>query len=235
MEKDPTLNQNKFESEGHLALDRMPPEHLEAWKMYEDVLFAHALTGYNKAESYRQFHVGAAILCYTKSGEYVVYHGGNIKKQAGPQDPNLKKCAERLAIEAAKAGIKKNNDEIEYIIGITVVSPKIQPDIKNAIKGDVLFPCEECRLMFANEPLIKPWTRVNLIKVKDEIDDMREKLLATLSTKSDFVPRGGGDNRPIVPFIMIPPKLRDLVVDGGGEMPFSVFTHRIKEGNMTDL
>lgn len=151
-----------------LALDIMPGEHHKNWEEAKSFLVARAIVGCARvAQSYRDFNVGCSVMSYNKAkGEYYTAHGGNYKPKPDRQNSGNKLCAERSMVRAAEA-----NGDTE-IIGLVIASNQTQPDLGLGINSDVLCPCEECRKMFAESHLIKPWTRIMLVKLIKEVAGM---------------------------------------------------------------
>ncbi len=151
-----------------LALDIMPEEHRQNWADAKKSVVARALVGCARvAFSYRNFKVGCSAFSYNESKrEYFTAQSGNYKAQPGTQETAKKLCAERFIIESAES----NGDSA--IIGLVVASVQTQPELATGLSSDVLCPCAECRKMFTESSLIKPWTRILLLKLKEEIGDL---------------------------------------------------------------
>lgn len=151
-----------------LAIDIMPEQHRKTWEEGRNNLIKRAMTGCARtAESYRKFYVGCSMLSYNANeNEYFFAQAGNYKPVEGMQEGSYKRCAERMALEGAAA------DNDSEVVGMVIASTKIQPELTQGIKSDVLFPCEECRKMFAESPLIKLWTKILLLRLNEEIEKM---------------------------------------------------------------
>lgn len=86
-----------------------------------------------RADSYRQFKVGAAELFFTGT-IYVVFSGANIKRSKDGQ----KICAEGMACNVAlKTGVLK-------LLKLAVCGPP-QKDSRSGKESPTLHPCGECR------------------------------------------------------------------------------------------
>lgn len=105
----------------------------------------------SKAESYRGFTVGCAMLAVKKIDPeeddllYGIFLGANINRKNGTRAEGNRRCAEDIALEAAtKAGFDR-------VIAIVVVGIP-QRDEEDTL---TLHPCgATCRPMFASSPLV---------------------------------------------------------------------------------
>ncbi|PIR96171.1 MAG: hypothetical protein COT92_02555 [Candidatus Doudnabacteria bacterium CG10_big_fil_rev_8_21_14_0_10_42_18] len=120
-------------------------QHIDFFNSHKEKLIDIARAARTEAKSYRNFHVGSAILgVKLEKGDffYDAYLGANItlKKLTPPNEGVNKRCAERMGLESAIA------DKVRAIPAIITVSDQINTGDKS-LACDALHPCEDCRQM----------------------------------------------------------------------------------------
>lgn len=98
----------------------------------KDDLLAGAQEARGYADSYRNYHVGAAALGWSeKKGKYKVFRGCNMK----PAHDGEKMCAERVAVGAAKSY------GCNPIVALAIVG---EPQREEGDTNPTLHPCVDC-------------------------------------------------------------------------------------------
>ncbi len=120
-------------------------EHISFFDSHKGKLIDVARAARTKAKSYRNFHVGSAILgVKLKNGTffYDAYLGANNtpKKLIPPNEGINKRCAERIGLETAIS------DKVRAIPAIITVSDQTNTGDKT-LACNALHPCEDCRQM----------------------------------------------------------------------------------------
>lgn len=145
MQSEATKTQDSTE-----AVLREPPSPEDCRQEFENSRFRlirsariHAKAGY----SHRGFKVGAALLAWHPYDGWSEYYDHNYKPFKKEEHGVNKRCAERGAIEqAVRAGCSK-------IIGLVTVSKETSTGSDDS-KHNVLLPCEDCRQLFRETPII---------------------------------------------------------------------------------
>lgn len=116
-------------------------------------LIQEAQQARDNAVNYRGFLVGCSVLAYNEStGTYKSYAGGNQRPEKWPKPSGKeKRCAERMAIEAAEA------EGATAIVGIVTASTETDTG-DNTHGHDVLYPCEDCQQLINETAIIDDQT-----------------------------------------------------------------------------
>lgn len=142
--------------------------------------------------SYRDFHVGVAVLAFKPDGTHDVISGANYKGKKG-DDPD-KKCGEEAAlVEAWNAGYR-------YIAALLVVGEP-QLDEVTGKTHETLHPCEGCRqhkigVLYEDVGAIDDKTKIITITPDMQHQDMMtpiELFASNLKEKYDVVGETAGN------------------------------------------
>ncbi len=118
----------------------METRHFDAYARMKEKLIRKARHAAQNALSYRNFHVGCAVLAWNGRA-YRTFLGANMK----PAKDGPKTCAEQVAVGSARAR------GYRLIVAIVVVGEP-QPDDTSKVETATLHPCWLCRTIFRNIP-----------------------------------------------------------------------------------
>lgn len=130
------------------------PDHVNYFFQIWEFLVNRAREAAKFAISYRDFHVGCAILAYSekrylltgfKSPAYKIFTGANIKLQPG-EGPNIH--AEEIAIGTALQW------DFDTIVAI-VITGETQEDHHSGLRMPTLHPCGRCRTLMKSLSQVK--------------------------------------------------------------------------------
>lgn len=131
------------------------------WMQAREALLYQAQKAAKQSRSYRPFPVGCMVMAYKRTHDWTqrwgYFRGANIK--VSKQSPKI--CAEAIAIGAAL------QQGYERIVGMAIVGQP-QPDNGSGIESATLHPCEACRALFREVPIVKPCTHLVLGRPMDD-------------------------------------------------------------------
>lgn len=138
----------------------------------------------------------------------LVKSGWDYLSPYGKKGDETKRCAERNSLDL----VKKNRDS--DVIGMVICSTNDWVELDKAVSSDVIFPCEECREMLAQSPLVRPWTRITLIKANKRVNDMEPaKVYDEVEANTNLVREGG-------------------IIEVMKEMSYADFAKRVQQGKI---
>ncbi len=146
--------------------------HRDEWgKRREELVRAAKFACENAAFSYRNFHVGAAVLGWSAArGTYDIGVAGNLKEREKSEVGDDKRCAERGAIDhmLAKAPDAK-------IVGIVVVSKEVGTTPGSDLHTKTLHCCEQCRSMLEEKKCVNKQAPILTVNHRGD-EDMTEEM-----------------------------------------------------------
>ena len=130
------------------------------WNNDKDDLMMRAMKASNRAQSWRNFNVGCAVLAYKADASiedrWRIFVGANVKvtQDARPV------CAEMTAILTAL------HSDFDRIIGLSVFGkPQDEEDRESGIKPKHLHPCPDCRKTMEKLSIVAHDTMLLCVKV----------------------------------------------------------------------